>query len=727
MEVGDTLIFTAKPAAGYSLDDQITVGAKNVTLDDGGSHEVVADDFDADGKLKVSATFVKLVPDDIGYITDENTNKVGSYEIKPVEGNFFEQGKKARIMVTPNTLGYGVESITVTGGETAGQKEYKFEALALATPKTKAAAGTARYVDVPLNHPITAVAATIVEPRKVEIPSLTNATATAKADMNFYKLENNVYTSVGTTVSAAGTYYVEHGTKVTFTVKAANNYAITEVLNGMTSLKSYTTAISQDDLQFLIEQNFTLAVKTAPLTNYASAAGEVSAPIAVLDSDGDPLEDNDGRDFPIAKIASDGEIVLDGITPGQTFYIELGNRKWDYATTLDCDDNVSHTVKASELVDKDLFKLSLKKDGDGKSLVSSIEQAEKTFDGVRGYYLKVTLKDSISTEEKKADIDITFKARKTLSKPDDKHEWHSGDEATLNLLMWIENIKKSGSDEDADVGDRIYIDPESNEYNTFIWGDDRAALEYYAEDNADAFYARLSTKSDIDIYTEYGDPVNADLWFYNFVGNPTVPSTSRAYLTLGIPWDDDDDYTPDPEDVYIYQRNDDGTLTDVTDKFTYSDDAYAIEGWTIKTRVLGTYIISDTALDISTSYEWEDSTDDYEVQYKLNPVTGGGDYNYTPVTVPANYGTGGVTTIPKTGDKGSAAKNADGKDEKDKEDVEQLRNQKVPEIAPSITVPSAEKETQKKSIPWVPAVVVLLLAAAGGVGAYLIYRRRMLG
>lgn len=159
-----------------------------------------------------------------------------------------------------------------------------------------------------------------------------------------------------------------------------------------------------------------------------------------------------------------------------------------------------------------------------------------------------------------------------------------------------------------------------------------AALEYHADDNARAFYARLSTKADIDIYTDYGDPVDADLWFYNFIGNPEIPSTSRAWLTLGIPWDEDSDYHPDPRDVYIYQVDKYGDLEDVTDRFTYSDDAYAIEGWTIRTRQLGTYIISDTELDLDTGYEMEYDWDDdaYEEQYKVNPVTGGGTQDYTP-------------------------------------------------------------------------------------------------
>ncbi|WP_147539454.1 LPXTG cell wall anchor domain-containing protein, partial [Anaerotruncus rubiinfantis] len=140
---------------------------------------------------------------------------------------------------------------------------------------------------------------------------------------------------------------------------------------------------------------------------------------------------------------------------------------------------------------------------------------------------------------------------------------------------------------------------------------DRAALKFEADDDASKFYARLSTSTDRTLYAEYGDPVDADLWFYDFVTNPTIPSTSRATLTLGIPWDeDDDDYIPDPETCFIYERDADGNLTDVTDKFTFSEDDEEIPGWSMKTRVLGTYVLSDTELDIEAINADDEDDDD---------------------------------------------------------------------------------------------------------------------
>ena len=40
----------------------------------------------------------------------------------------------------------------------------------------------------------------------------------------------------------------------------------------------------------------------------------------------------------------------------------------------------------------------------------------------------------------------------------------------------------------------------------------------------------------------------------------------------------------------------------MTNKFTYSEDAREIPGWSIQTRTLGTYIVSDTELDVDNSH-----------------------------------------------------------------------------------------------------------------------------
>lgn len=381
--------------------------------------------------------------------------------------------------------------------------------------------------------------------------------------------------------------------KFTVTATPDNGYVLDKLtVTGATQdgdTSTYTVGTSDVDISATFKYN-----------GGTSVPSYVYRPIGVYDDDGDWLEDNSGSSFP--RPSSDGKVVLDGVLPNQTFYIKLGDAGNDYVTEL----SGGGKARASQLVDDNLFKISVDKDGDGKSLISKIEQVEeKRLGGMtRASYLKVTLKDMTSTDERKANAEIEFKAKK-----DKDGSWKKGETAILNLNMWISNKKVSGSDGDADTGEKIYFSPEANENNVLIWGDDRAALEFTADDDAKDFYARLSTKSMSDIYSEYGDPVDADLWFYDFVGNPSIPSTSRAYLTLGIPWDDDDDYTPNPHDVYIYRLDKDGYLEDVTAMFTYSEDDREIEGWTTRTRTLGTYIVSDTELDIDSYYDDDDDTE----------------------------------------------------------------------------------------------------------------------
>lgn len=291
--------------------------------------------------------------------------------------------------------------------------------------------------------------------------------------------------------------------------------------------------------------------------------------------------------------------------------------------------STAYSISLNSLTNTDYFKFDVDKD-EGSKYVSKIEVVDdKKMSELnqRTAFLKVTLADSTTTSDLKTTGTITFKAKGnsssyTGSKAVKTDVWSSGNDVTIDYTFWINNVKKQ-NDDNIDTGDRVYFDPDDNEDNTLVWGDDRAALFFEANDDASKFYARLQTKSDSEIYSTYADPVNADLWFFDFVGNPTVPATSRATLTLGIPWDEDDDYTPNPEDCFIYEKDADGNLTDVTSKFTYSEDndgTTEIPGWTIKTRTLGTYVISDTELDTTVA----DDVDEEPADDTSSAVVDGG-------------------------------------------------------------------------------------------------------
>lgn len=363
---------------------------------------------------------------------------------------------------------------------------------------------------------------------------------------------------------------------------------------------------------------FTMAMTvSAASVRDSSTAGTVWPTNVAVDADGEVVESTSACTY------GEGYMNLDTINPGQTIYIPLGTGM-DLTLLTDTSGNISSSYGGSPgigmnfLTNSDYFKLSTEKDGTGKSLISSVSVVTDKVIGSssRQNYLQIVIKDSTTTTDLKAKLDITFKARanKTESavgiSSSSNPAWVSGDVAKLTVTMWINNTEITGTDGSAESGSGVYFNPESNDTNSLVWGDDRAAVTFATDSDADSFYAKLSTKVIGDIYTAYGDPANAELYFYDFVGNPTVPSTSRATLTLGIPWSDDDAYVPDPLQCYIYQMDVDGALVDITEQFTYSEEDYEIPGWSYKTRTLGTYILSDTELDIYAEEEWEDVADD---------------------------------------------------------------------------------------------------------------------
>lgn len=304
-----------------------------------------------------------------------------------------------------------------------------------------------------------------------------------------------------------------------------------------------------------------------------------------------------------------GSLTNADIQPAAERYISFG----EATDTLDLllkDGSAAsgHKAEAKYLLDSDYFTMKVKKETNGSYVKSWTTDTEKKLDGQnRASYLVFKLAEYTGTDEIKTSGTITFTAKKDPADYKVKptaglNDWTEGEKYVFTYAIWISNEKVKGTDGDADAGDRVYFDPAKNDENAFIWGDDIAALEFTSDDGASKFYCRLSTKSDSAMYREYGDPIGADLWFYDFVTNPTIPSTSRGVLTLGIPWDEDDDYVPDPSDCFIYQVVD-GELVDVTKQFSYGTDDYEIEGWSIKTRVLGTYVVSDMELNIAPEVE----------------------------------------------------------------------------------------------------------------------------
>lgn len=293
-------------------------------------------------------------------------------------------------------------------------------------------------------------------------------------------------------------------------------------------------------------------------------------------------------------LVQNGTVTADSITPDQKIYIELPGS----GSTITLSGGTGFS--AEELYNSDQFTFKLDRDENSKYL-DEVKLVSKRLDGTnRKYYIEVSLKPSTTVEEKKVTFDVFFRARRAES-----GKWNSGDTVNTRFSLWVKNETAKGEDATIGTGEGVVFSPTSNEKNTITWGNDYdvASLEFTANSDAKDFYARLSTRIDRDIYDEYGDPVDADLFFRTFTGNPRIDSTSRATLTLYNPWSEDYydryDYLVDPTEVYIYSVDPDGYLEDITNLFTYvnGDNTEAgVDGWQTKVRTLGQYVISDVEL-----------------------------------------------------------------------------------------------------------------------------------
>lgn len=316
----------------------------------------------------------------------------------------------------------------------------------------------------------------------------------------------------------------------------------------------------------------------------------------VYDADGDSVVSDYGFSF-------GDKVTADFVPAGKKIYIEIGDN-----TNFFKDDDPANDVSADELADSGKFNFRLDRDKNS-SLLDSVKLVTQNLDGSgRKNYIEIKLNETTKTEERKVTFDVYFKARHS----DDDGRWSSGDIANTRFELWVDNPVEDGDYADIEAGQNVVFNPISNERNTISWGadDDVSCLAFEADDDARKFYAKLSTKIDRDIYEEYGDPVNAELFFRTFVGSPAIDSTSRATLTLYNPWSDCYDWYSSryrnvhPRDVHIYLVDSNGYLEDLTDRMTYADEdetEAGIDGWKIRVRSLGAYVISDRDLELDWS------------------------------------------------------------------------------------------------------------------------------
>ncbi len=322
----------------------------------------------------------------------------------------------------------------------------------------------------------------------------------------------------------------------------------------------------------------------------------------------------------LSKSADDPDVTLDvaeyvkdgakngtnEMNPDDDLYFILPATVTVTATDSDGTEH-TFTLNGEDFTDKDLYKVKYDKGDDNTKMISKMELSEKNFDGNRGPWLKVSVKQDYTDSEYKIAPFITLTTKEDI-KCDDYSTAEDGDYAILGkgykfdirVGKFYINNAEDPADQDYMAGDGgVILKPTKNDDNEITWEDENntiATLKFVGDDDGKYFYPKLSTKWEDADYAEYFADQNA--FIFNFVassaGKTKIASTSRATLELYNPYydSDEDELTVEPEDVIIYMIGDDGALNDVTASFKPVENDDGDYVFQTKTRELGVYIIA---------------------------------------------------------------------------------------------------------------------------------------
>ncbi|WP_101909819.1 hypothetical protein [Marasmitruncus massiliensis] len=354
------------------------------------------------------------------------------------------------------------------------------------------------------------------------------------------------------------------------------------------------------------------------------AAEEVDVKYTI-DFESDYVYNDDGVD----AATTDGKQVTDGeFAPTGDIWIPMDK-------LLDKVFGTDNLKDASALSDDDLFKKKFDKGDDDTKIISKISFQQKNvvkdttiFPNERENAIHVELNNDYTDDDFKISPEITFTAKEDLTK-DGKEAKEGetvtiakGSKFTIDFTAHVSNETRHTDDESFDAGtDGIVVKPEKDEDNTITWqdeNDDIAKLEFEGDSDVNKYFPKLSTKwSDSDYAENFA---GQDAYIFDFVGHPTISATSRPLLTIYNPFydEDEDQLTVPAEDVVVYEVVD-GSLVDVTDKFTAGQNDDGDEVFTIKTRTLGTYIFAEAPASSPDEEIAEPAPEDEE---KPNPGTG---------------------------------------------------------------------------------------------------------
>lgn len=239
--------------------------------------------------------------------------------------------------------------------------------------------------------------------------------------------------------------------------------------------------------------------------------------------------------------------------------------------------------------------------------VADVVLTEKENDAARGYKYLVVIELKDSTSTKTQDLSGDIRVGKTIT--DAKN--NKDDEFYFNLELEVKN--KKTDEQVGDDKDSITVDLDKYTDNYVLDVADDAGvtdIEFGKDGELALFTVDLDGQSDVNV--GYSTKFNADiadkypdanLEFIKWTANPTFNRTGDLYIYAD-------------EDSFIYEVTADG-LKEIS-KAEYDEDYGA---WKIRTRKLGSYVVSDTELDLSASSSSGDASS--SGTSSSNPTTGG--------------------------------------------------------------------------------------------------------
>ncbi len=407
-------------------------------------------------------------------------------------------------------------------------------------------------------------------------------------------LANNAIQAYNTLIDPSNTNPQSHIPLCVSNADGSNNW--NAVYTAITTLKTTTYTASVADLQ---------ANVTAAQTNVANWQADVTTKQEIVNQKQSALgqvQANQARISPPSDEPMKAALASYNAANAELPALETA-RNNTQATLNAANQKVADKKQALEQAQTDDLKRPMEQATQAwDNAKAATEQKRKALNDAKAK------QDAAKKEQESAEKAWTAAAKDTEEKlelynanqkaeTDVKPNFKSGETMTTYFTFWIQN---ENIDDDDDVtfnaGDKgIVIKPVKNAWNTVTWENNDGAIarvKFLADSDSDFYCPALSTRWNRS-YDKYFGSVDLDAFMFDFVGNPKLPATSRATLEIYNPFVDEDGRLTVPlTDLYIYELVD-GELIDRSSTFTAGKNEDGDQVISLRTRTLGTYIISE--------------------------------------------------------------------------------------------------------------------------------------